>query len=40
MKHIATFLITALFAAASADAKPLKVFILAGQSNKIGRAHV
>ena len=40
MKHIATFLITALFAAASAEAKPLKVFILAGQSNMEGHAKV
>ncbi len=40
MKHLATFLITALFAAASADAKPLKVFILAGQSNMEGHARV
>ena len=40
MKHIATFLLTALFAAASADAKPLKVFILAGQSNMEGHAKI
>jgi alpha-galactosidase len=40
MKQIATFLITALFAAASAEAKPLKVFILAGQSNMEGHAKV
>ena len=40
MKHIATFLITALFAAASAEAKPLKVFILAGQSNMEGHAQI
>ncbi len=40
MKYIATFLITALFAAASADAKPLKVFILAGQSNMEGHAKI
>jgi len=36
MKYIATLLITTLFAAASAEAKPLKVFILAGQSNMGG----
>ncbi len=40
MKHIPTFLLTALFAAASADAKPLKVFILAGQSNMEGHAKI
>ena len=40
MKHIATFLLTALVAAASAEAKPLKVFILAGQSNMEGHASV
>ncbi len=40
MKHVATFLITALFAAANADAKPLKVFILAGQSNMEGHAKI
>ena len=40
MKRIVTFLITALFAAASADAKPLKVFILAGQSNMEGHAEI
>lgn len=40
MQHIATFLITALFAAASAEAKPLKVFILAGQSNMEGHAEI
>ena len=40
MKRIVTILITALFAAASADAKPLKVFILAGQSNMEGHAEI
>ena len=40
MKYIATLLITTLFAAASAEAKPLKVFILAGQSNMEGHAEV
>ncbi len=40
MKHLATFLLIALFAAASADAKPLKVFILAGQSNMEGHARI
>ena len=40
MKYIAAFLITTLFAAASADAKPLKVFILAGQSNMEGHAAI
>ncbi len=40
MKYIATLLITTLLAAASADAKPLKVFILAGQSNMEGHADI
>jgi len=40
MKHIAAFLSTVLFAAASVEAKPLKVFILAGQSNMEGPASV
>ncbi len=40
MKHIATFLITALITSATAEAKPLKVFILAGQSNMEGHAKV
>ena len=40
MKHIATLLITTLFAAANAEASPLKVFILAGQSNMEGHAEV
>jgi Carbohydrate esterase, sialic acid-specific acetylesterase len=40
MKYIATLLITTLFAAASAEAKPLKVFILAGQSNMEGHAAI
>ena len=40
MKYIATLLITTLFAATSVEAKPLKVFILAGQSNMEGHAEV
>lgn len=40
MKHLATFLITAFFAAASAEANPIKVFILAGQSNMEGQGVV
>jgi len=40
VKTITTLLATALFAAATADAKPLKVFILAGQSNMEGPAGV
>lgn len=40
MKHIAIALITTFFAASSADAKPLKVFILAGQSNMEGHAAI
>ena len=40
MKHIATLFITTLFAAANAEASPLKVFILAGQSNMEGHAEV
>jgi hypothetical protein len=40
MKTITSLLITALFAAASTEAKPLKVFILAGQSNMQGHANV
>jgi len=40
MKHIAAFLSTVLFAAAGVEAKPLKVFILAGQSNMEGPASV
>ena len=40
MKRIVTFLVTALFAAASVEAKPLKVFILAGQSNMEGPANI
>ena len=40
MKLTARFLITALLAAASADAKPMKVFILAGQSNMEGHAEI
>ena len=40
MKHIARYLIPFLFAVTSSVAKPLKVFILAGQSNMEGPAHV
>ena len=40
MKVIATFLITTLAAATSVEAKPLKVFILAGQSNMEGHAEI
>ena len=40
MKPIAAFLTTVLFAAAGVEAKPLKVFILAGQSNMEGPASV
>ncbi len=40
MKHISLVLITFLFAAANANAKPLKVFILAGQSNMEGPASI
>jgi hypothetical protein len=40
MKPITAFLTTMLFAAAVAEAKPLKVFILAGQSNMEGPASV
>lgn len=39
MKHITAFLITAIFAA-GVEAKPLKVFILAGQSNMEGHAKI
>jgi Carbohydrate esterase, sialic acid-specific acetylesterase len=39
MKRILTF-ITACFAAVSAEAKPLQVFILAGQSNMEGPANI
>lgn len=39
MKYITTFL-SIVFVAASADAKPLKVFILAGQSNMEGHAKI
>ena len=38
MKHLATFLITIFLAATGGEAKPLKVFILAGQSNMQGHA--
>ena len=40
MKYLATLLITTLFAAASVEANPLKVFILAGQSNMEGQGVV
>ena len=40
MKHIAAFLTTLLLVAAGAEAKPLKVFILAGQSNMEGPANI
>jgi hypothetical protein len=40
MKHIAAFLTTMLFAAAGVEAKPLKVFVLAGQSNMEGQAKI
>jgi len=40
MKYIATLLITTLVAATGVEAKPLKVFILAGQSNMEGHAEV
>ncbi len=38
MKHIAAFLTISIFAAISLEAKPVKVFILAGQSNMEGKA--
>ncbi|MCL4207401.1 MAG: hypothetical protein KJ000_33375 [Pirellulaceae bacterium] len=40
MKYLAIFLTTVLFATAGAEAKPLKVFILAGQSNMEGPANI
>ena len=40
MKHIAAVLTTVLLAATGAEAKPLKVFILAGQSNMEGPANI
>ena len=41
MKRIYSSIVLLLFAAmASADAKPLKVFILAGQSNMEGHAKI
>ena len=40
MKYIATLLITTFFAAASVEANPVKVFILAGQSNMEGQGVV
>ncbi len=39
-KTIAALLATLLFAAAGVEAKPLKVFNLAGQSNMGGPAHI
>ena len=40
MKHLTTILTTAFLAVTGAEAKPLKVFILAGQSNMEGPANV
>ncbi|MCX6876780.1 MAG: hypothetical protein NTW21_23660 [Verrucomicrobia bacterium] len=40
MKHIAAFLTIVLFAAAGVEARPLKIFILAGQSNMEGPANI
>ena len=40
MKHLATFFLAATFSLSHADAKPLRVFILAGQSNMEGHATV
>ena len=40
MKSLITLLITALLAAGGLEAKPLKVFILAGQSNMEGHAEI
>ena len=40
MKHTAAFLTAVFLAALGADAKPLKVFILAGQSNMEGPANI
>jgi alpha-galactosidase len=40
MKHLAAILTTALLAVTGAEAKPLKVFILAGQSNMEGPADI
>ena len=40
MKYTATFLITIFLAATGVEAKPVKVFILAGQSNMEGHAEV
>jgi Carbohydrate esterase, sialic acid-specific acetylesterase len=40
MKSTAAFLTTVLFAVAGAEAKPIKVFILAGQSNMEGPANI
>lgn len=40
MKRITKFLAFALFAAAGADAKPLQIYILAGQSNMQGHAKI
>lgn len=40
MKHLATFFLAATCSLSHADAKPLRVFILAGQSNMEGHATV
>ena len=40
MKSIVTLLVTALFSAGGLEAKPLKVFIMAGQSNMEGHAAI
>jgi alpha-galactosidase len=40
MKHTAAFLLSAFLAVSGAQSKPLKVFILAGQSNMEGPANV
>ncbi len=40
MKKIATFILAAVLANVGAEAKPLKVFILAGQSNMEGHAEI
>jgi len=40
MKHLSSFLALAFFAITIAEAKPIKVFILAGQSNMEGPANI
>ena len=40
MKHTAAYLTILLLAAAGVEAEPLKVFILAGQSNMEGTANI